>query len=71
MRYAFNTVGVALFITSAVLVAGFLVLSASHFSPTRVVGVLLAVTLAYALVIDFLFMPPLLLTLSERWHLRF
>ncbi len=71
MRYAFNTVGVALFITTAVLVSGFLVLSASHFSPTWVVGVLLATTLAYALVIDFLFLPPLLLTLEKRWHLRY
>jgi predicted RND superfamily exporter protein len=71
MRYAFNTVGVALCITSAVLVAGFLVLGASHFSPTWTTGILIAVTLSYALVIDFLFLPPLLLALDKRWHIRF
>jgi len=71
MRYAFNTVGVALCITSAVLVAGFLVLGASHFSPTWTTGILIAITLSYALVIDFLFLPPLLLVLDKRWHIRF
>ena len=71
MRYAFNTVGVALCITSVVLVAGFLVLGASHFSPTWTTGILIAITLGYALVIDFLFLPPLLLALDKRWHLRF
>ncbi|MFB3047169.1 MAG: RND family transporter [Acidiferrobacterales bacterium] len=71
MRYAFNTVGVALCITSAVLVAGFLVLGASHFSPTWTTGILIAITLSYALVIDFLFLPPLLLVLDQRWHIRF
>ncbi len=71
MRYAFNTVGVALCITSAVLIAGFLVLGASHFSPTWTTGILIAITLGYALVIDFLFLPPLLLALDKRWHIRF
>lgn len=60
MRYAFNTVGRALIITTAVLVSGFLVLAASHFSPTWVSGLLLAITLSYALLADFLLLPPLL-----------
>ena len=67
MRFTFNTVGVALTVTTAVLVAGFLVLTASHFNPTVVTGALLAMTLAYALFVDFLFMPPLLITLDRRW----
>ncbi|MCW8900076.1 MAG: MMPL family transporter, partial [Gammaproteobacteria bacterium] len=66
MRYAFNTVGVALMITTAVLVSGFLVLAASHFSPTWVSGLLLAITLSYALLTDFLLLPPLLTILDSK-----
>ena len=66
MRYAFHTVGVALIITTAVLVAGFLVLVASHFSPTWVSGLLLAITLSYALLADFFFLPPLLYLLDSK-----
>ena len=66
MRYAFNTVGVALIITTVVLVSGFLVLAASHFSPTWVSGLLLAITLSYALLTDFLLLPPLLTILDSK-----
>ncbi|MEM7251119.1 MAG: MMPL family transporter [Pseudomonadota bacterium] len=65
LRYAFNTVGVALTITTIVLVSGFLVLTTSHFTPTVVTGALLAMTLGLALVIDFLLLPALLLRWSK------
>ncbi len=68
MRYAFNTVGVALMITTAVLVSGFLVLATSHFSPTWVSGLLLAITLSYALLTDFLLLPPLLSVLDSKLY---
>ena len=68
MRYAFNTVGVALMITTAVLVSGFLVLAASPFSPTWVSGLLLAITLSYALLTDFLLLPPLLTILDSKLY---
>lgn len=68
MRYAFNTVGVALLITTTVLVSGFLVLSASHLSPTWVSGLLLALTLSYALLTDFLLLPPLLSVLDSKLY---
>jgi len=61
IRYAFHTVGVALTITTIVLVAGFMILTISHFSPTNTTGLLLAVTLSFALVVDFLLLPPLLM----------
>ncbi|VAX00079.1 Predicted exporter of the RND superfamily [hydrothermal vent metagenome] len=61
IRYAFNTVGVALIITTLVLVSGFLVLTSSHMLPTARVGTLLSITLSYALLIDFLLLPPLLI----------
>ena len=68
MRYAFSTVGVALLITTAVLVSGFLVLSMSPFSPTWVSGLLLAITLSYALLTDFLLLPPLLSVLDSKLY---
>lgn len=70
MRYAFQTVGVALVITTAVLVAGFLVLVASPFSPTWVSGLLLAITLSYALLADFFFLPPLLTILDAKIYAK-
>jgi len=70
MRYAFNTVGVALMITTVVLVSGFLVLALSHFSPTWVSGLLLAITLSYALLTDFLLLPPLLTLLDSKLYKR-
>ena len=68
MRYAFNTVGVALMITTVVLVSGFLVLALSHFSPTWVSGLLLAITLSYALLTDFFLLPPLLSLLDSKLY---
>lgn len=66
IRYAFRTVGMALITTSAVLVVGFLVLQLSEFNPTRGTGLLMSLTLTFALVVDFLLLPPLLLWLDGR-----
>ena len=66
IRYAFQTVGVALLITSAILVGGFTVMEFSHFLPSRAMGLLLALTIAVALIIDFLLLPPLLLLVDRR-----
>jgi len=64
IRYAFNTVGVALLVTTIVLVGGFLVISQSNFLVNSEMGLLTAITIAVALIIDFLFLPPLLLFLD-------
>ena len=48
-------------VTTAVLVMGFAVLSFSSFNVNGDMGLLTAVTIAIALVIDFLLLPPLLL----------
>jgi predicted RND superfamily exporter protein len=61
LQYAFQTVGMALMVTTIVLVCGFLVLVGSHFSPTWVSGSLMAITLSYALLADFFFLPPILI----------
>ncbi len=64
VRYAFHSVGLALWITTLVLVAGFLILSQSHFSVNSNMGIMTAITISLALMADFLFLPPLLMKLE-------
>jgi uncharacterized protein len=64
--FAFRTVGKALFITSVVLVAGFAVLGLSHMFTTVEVGIMMSITIAVALIVDFLFLPPLLLLIDKQ-----
>ena len=64
MRYAFENVGSALLVTTVVLAAGFLVLSMSAFELNSAMGLLTAITIVIALIIDFLFLPPLLIALE-------
>ncbi len=66
VRYAFSTVGVALWVTSVALVAGFLVLSTSSFKLNSGMGLLTAIVIAIALLVDFLLLPPLLIAL-DKW----
>jgi predicted RND superfamily exporter protein len=61
VRYAFSTVGTALWVTSLVLMVGFGILALSHFQINAGMGLLTAITLGLALVADFLFLPPLLI----------
>jgi uncharacterized protein len=61
VRYAFSTVGTALWVTSAVLVLGFAVLALSTFKVNADMGLLTATTIAIALFVDFLLLPPLLM----------
>ena len=65
-RFAFNTVGMALWVTSACLVAGFLIMALSGFKPNAELGLMSAITIAFALAADFLFLPPLLMKLEGR-----
>jgi len=64
--YAFKTVGMALWITTLVLVAGFAVLSLSPFQLNADMGLMTAITIALALIVDFLFLPPLLMVLEKN-----
>ena len=57
---AFATVGVALWTTTLALAAGFLVISTSAFSVNAEMGLLVAVVVVLALVVDFLLLPTLL-----------
>jgi predicted RND superfamily exporter protein len=65
VRYALSTVGRALLVTSIVLVAGFLVLTASPFKLNSSLGQLSALTIAAALIADFLLLPVLLLLVDR------
>ena len=62
----FETVAPALIITSLVLIASFLVSTASHFSPSSTLGQLLALIIGTALLVDLLLLPPLLLLLDKN-----
>jgi len=66
VRYAFANVGMALWITSLVLVVGFLILTLSSFELNSGMGLLTAITIAIALAADFLLLPPLLMMLEEK-----
>jgi predicted RND superfamily exporter protein len=65
VRYAFATVGTALWVTSLVLVLGFCVLLFSSFVPNAGMGLLTAITIAFALAADLLFLPPLLMLVDR------
>jgi len=63
--YAFGSVGKALWVTTLVLVAGFMVLAQSSFKINADMGLLTALTILIALIVDFLFLPPLLMKLDN------
>lgn len=65
VRYAFNTVAVALLVTTIVLVAGFAVLAMSAFKMNSDMGLMTAMTIAIALLVDFLFLPALLMRVDK------
>jgi len=68
VRYAFHTVGTALWTTSIVLIAGFMVLTQSPFKLNSGMGLLTAITIGMALLADFLLLPTLLMTLDKKEH---
>ncbi|MCH8846538.1 MAG: MMPL family transporter [Proteobacteria bacterium] len=70
VRYAFATVGRALLITSIVLVAGFLILATSAFQLNSGMGLLTAIVIILALLADFLFLPPLLIKMEEKFDAK-
>ena len=65
VRQTFDTAGRALFTTTVVLVAGFLILLFSPFVPTAQVGVLTAMIIAFALIADLTLLPALLTVLDR------
>jgi len=66
VQYAFSSVGRALWITTFVLVCGFMVLAQSTFKVNAEMGLMTAITILIALIVDFLFLPPLLMMLDNE-----
>jgi predicted RND superfamily exporter protein len=64
VRYAFASVGRALWTTTFVLVAGFLILAQSSFKQNADIGLLTAITIFTALVIDFFFLPAVVMKIE-------
>jgi len=66
VRYAFRSVGLALLVTSLVLIVGFMIIAQSHFELNAGMGLLTSVVIFLALVIDLTFLPALLMRLSRN-----
>lgn len=64
VRYAFNHVGTALVVTTLVLGGGFLILALSAFELNSGMGLLTAITICIALIVDFLLLPTLLMKID-------
>jgi predicted RND superfamily exporter protein len=66
VRSTFRTVGQALWTTTAVLSASFLVFASSGFELSWALGLLVAITLGFALLADFLLLPTLLMAIDRK-----
>lgn len=66
VRYAFNNVGVAIWVTSAVLIAGFMILSLSAFELNAGMGLMTSIIIAIALFLDLFMLPPLLMAIDSK-----
>ena len=66
VRYAFSTVGVAIVVTSVILISGFLVLAQSAFGLNSNMAILTAISIAVAVIADFLLLPALLLRIDGK-----
>ena len=66
VRYSFNSVGRACFITTMMLVLGFLVFASSGFAISWMLGLLVALTIGFALITDLLLLPPLLIAIDRK-----
>ena len=64
VRYAFKNVGVALWVTSLVLISGFMILAQSSFELNAGMGLMTSIIIAIALLLDFLLLPPLLMAID-------
>jgi predicted RND superfamily exporter protein len=65
IRYAFRNVGLAIAVNTIILVVGFMVLTTSAFKLNADMGLLTAMAIVFALILDFLLLPALLLIGSK------
>ncbi|WP_196139987.1 RND family transporter [Aliikangiella sp. G2MR2-5] len=65
IKETFERVGLALLTTSLVLSGGFLILAISSMNTSATIGLLMAITLTFALIVDFLLLPTLLILFDK------
>ena len=65
VRFAFQNVGVALWVTSAVLVSGFMILSLSAFQLNSGMGMMTSMIITIALILDLFLLPTLLIYIDK------
>jgi predicted RND superfamily exporter protein len=61
IRYAFHNVGIAIVVNTIILIAGFLVMTTSAFKMNVDLGLMTVLAIVFALILDFLLLPALLL----------
>jgi hypothetical protein len=66
IRYAFHNVGVAIVVNTIILTAGFIVMTTSTFKMNVDLGLMTILSIVGALILDFLFLPALLLLGRNR-----
>ncbi len=66
VRYAFQTVGKALVVTTVILTIGFFILGMSSFRMNSWMGQLTGIVIAFALIADFILLPAFLLVIDGR-----
>ncbi|MBQ0711812.1 MAG: MMPL family transporter [Porticoccus sp.] len=65
IRYAYRNVGMAIVVNTIILVIGFLVLTTSSFKLNVDMGLMTIMSILFALLLDFLFLPALLLVMEK------
>ena len=68
VRATFRAVGPALCVTTVMLTAGFLVFSSSGYEPSWALGILVAITIVFALIADLVLLPALLMAIDRKSH---
>lgn len=66
VRYAFDTVGKALVVTTVVLIAGFLIMAQSSFGMNEGMAKVTMLIITIALILDFLMLPAILLNVGGK-----
>ncbi len=66
IRYAFTSAGSALLVTSLAISSGQAVMALSSFNPNTTMAVMLVSILLFALLLDFMLLPPLLLMFDKK-----
>lgn len=70
LRRTFHSSGVALLVTTAVLVAGFMVMTLSAFLPNNSMALLASISFIAALILNLLLLPPLIMLFDREGNME-